>query len=815
MADFNKNYPMTKKETIADGLLPPPNRGQLPFRHIPARSFDPETKVFLLQSEAGEPRLGVVFQGSPMTGANEQTMNRLKSVLTMSMPTGTFVQFGLLSEPDISAYVAAYQHNKVHAQRILKRLTTRHAEYMTQGVQEPLKGMGDIHLCRQRIIVSLSIPCEELPTAKEIKTISELSEKLLEGLSSVGMWLTKMNEAEYLALLRRFFHLYDRDDLHVDDFAPLREQIFAPGDAVDFGIDEIKFNDGEYFAKTLSIKNFPKTASIGFMNMLAGDPMGSSNQITEPYWLSSTIHYPDQDKKITSIRAKHAWITNQQFGGMARFIPALGYKKAGIDTLVREMDGGGGQLCEFNFTMTIFSRSMERLNGLASSYRAWAATFGFEMREDRRILKALFYSCMPLCTTVIGIQNLFRFHTLAISHAIHLLPIIGNWEGTGRGATSLLPNRRGTLASFDVYDSSTNYNVILAAETGAGKSFAAQHFLSDYMAAGARVWVIDQGRSYEKLCRAAGGQFIEFSEHSELCLNPFTNIENIDEEMDLLKAMFAKMAAPEDGLDDFQMGVLEQKISAAYNKAGTKTDADAVIKQFLEDPDSRIQDIGRQLYPYSRSGTYGRWFNGVNNVDMSNNFIVMELKELENKKSLQQVVLIQLFSIIGHAMYHTHGRKKILLVDEAWALLDDPIMSKAIATAYRTVRKHEGSAWLVTQNIADIYASPNGHSIVNSSAWQIIMQQKSESIDHAIASNHMHMDVYQMQMLKSVHTSPGRYAEMMIRNGDNWGVVKLVADRFTQIMYSTKGWERDLVFERMNAGDDVVEVIEQYVAEGR
>jgi conjugal transfer ATP-binding protein TraC len=771
-----------------------------------------DSKVFFLQSESDESRLGVCFHGRPLTGADEGTMDRLKSVLTMTMPAGTFIQFGLFSEPDVSSHAGDYLAAKSETTKLLKRMSTKRAEFLSDGVETPINGMNDIHLCRQRIVVSLSIPCETIPTQRELKTASELSDKLREGLTSVGLWLSQMDERQYVALLRRFFHLYDKDDFVTDEFASLREQVFSPSDSVKFGTDTISFNDGEYHAKMMSIKHFPKVASIGLMNMLVGDPMGSNNQVGNPFWLSATIFYPDQDKKVTKVRAKHAWISNQQ----ARLIPMLGYKKAGIDKLTYEMDNGGGMLCEVNFTMTLFSRHIKELNGLASSFRAWASSFGFDMREDRRILKPLFYSLLPLGATKNGIENLFRFHTLAMSHAIHLLPLIGNWDGSGAGASSIFNLRRGTLALFDPYDSPTNQNGIIIAEPGAGKSYLAQQLLCDWMAGGARAWVIDQGRSFEKLCRALGGQFIEFSESSDLCLNPFTHILDIDEEMDLLKAMFAKMAAPEHGLDDFRMAALEGKIKAAYSTAGTKADVELVMQQCLHDPDQRIKDIGTQLYPFSRQGSFGRWFNGVNNVDMSNDLVVLELKELASKKTLQQVVLIQLFSTIGHQMYLTHnGRKKAFLLDEAWAILDDPVMGKAVEAMYRTVRKEKGSAWLVTQNIADLYDSPNGRAIIGSSAWQIVMMQKSDSIDAAIRSGHLSMDVYQMQMLKSINTSPGRYAEMMIRNGDNWGVVKLVTDRFSQILFSTKGWERDLVFERMNAGEDVVEIIDEYVLEGR
>ena len=791
-----------------------PERAGLPYKHIPARSFDPESGAFLLQFDSGENRLGVCFEAQPITGADESTVSRLKSVLTTRMPNDTFIQFGLFSEPDVSLLSGHYLSKKINADGILAEVAQKHVEMLTRGVEEPLGGMNNTCLNRQKVIINISIPCALTPSADEIRLVSDLAAKLKEGLGSAGLNLRRMEESSYLALLRRFFYLYDRDDFSVDEYSPIREQVFAPATSVDFTkSDEINFDEGKYYAKMLSVKRYPKTAGIGLMNMLIGDPMGSQNQLTDPFWMSATIYYPDQDKKQSAVRAKYAWLTNQAIGPVARFIPMLGYKKRGMDTLIHEIDGDAGMLCELNFTMTLFSRSRERLSGLTASWRAWASSFGFEMREDRRILMPLFYTVLPFGQSVLGIKNLYRFSTMCVSHVIHHLPILGNWLGSGTGGMGLYIGRRGQLALFDPYDSPTNYNGFIVAEAGAGKSFVAQKLICDMRANGGRVWSIDQGRSQEKLCRVLGGQFIEFSEDSDICLNPFTHVVDIKEDMDMLKAVITKMAAPVDGLDDFRQAAIEAKILAAFSVAGHDSDITLVAEQCLNDKDMRIRDIGTQLYPFTRQGSFGRWFNGKNNVDLTNDYVVLELQELHSKKVLQQVVLLLLFGSISHEMYLTHGRKKLLLVDEAWSLLDDPIMGKAIEAAYRKVRKHDGAAWIITQSIADLYDSSVGRAIISSSAWQIILQQKSDSIEHALKSGNLKLDPYTLNMMKSIHTIPGSYSEMMIRSGDSWGIVRLVVDRFSQVLFSTKGWERDDVLERIHAGEDPVDVINNLIAE--
>ncbi|MBL4955131.1 hypothetical protein JK635_23560, partial [Neobacillus sp. YIM B02564] len=118
------------------------------------------------------------------------------------------------------------------------------------------------------------------------------------------------------------------------------------------------------------------------------------------------------------------------------------------------------------------------------------------MREDKRILEPLFYNLLPLNTTREGVKNLYRFHTMAISHAVQFLPIFGEWTGTGTSGAMMLMSRRGQPVLFDLFDSQTNFNAVVFAESGAGKSFFTQQLVTDYLAEGAKIWVIDTGRSY-------------------------------------------------------------------------------------------------------------------------------------------------------------------------------------------------------------------------------------------------------------------------------------------------------------------------------
>jgi len=793
------------------------NRDTVPWNNLTVRAYDEDNHIFYSATNNGEYSIGSCFVGAPIIGADDSTTDKLRSALGMPLPPGSFVQIGKLNAPDVDAFFDCYLSGKERAEpEFLGRFVRQRREFLANGINEPLVGRSGVLLNSERLIVTIKIPCRACPDDVAFREAKEYADRLSESLKASGIELEMLDTEGYLRLMRLFFHLYDQPYSQYDESKPIRDQVFYPGDAVKYERDQIKFNDGKCFARLMSVKLFPKQSSLAIMNHMIGDPQGLSNQITDPYYMALTLHYPDQVQKAGAVKRDFAWLNHQVFGPTAHLIPILGYKKAGFDTLIHEMEGRGAVLCEANLTLALFSRDELRLKKLTAGLQAYYNALGFELREDRRILRPLFNNILPLNTSREGVKNLFRFHTMAVSHAVNFIPLIGEWRGTGASGASIFLTRRGQPALFDFYDSPTGFNAILFAETGAGKSFVTNRFVADYLAEGAKVWVMDSGRSYQKLNRAVEGEFIEFSEDSDLCLNPFTHVVDIDEDMDIIKAILAKMAAPEAGLDDYRMAVMEEAVKATWIRYAHHSSVTAVAEWCLSQSDQRIQDIGKQLFPFTRHGSHGHWFDGANNLELHKDFVVLELKELESKKTLQRVVMLQLMSRIADEMFQTFGgnpgRKKLLIIDEGWQQLDDPVVAKALEAFYRKVRKAKGCVVVVTQGVGDFFNSPNGQAIYDNSAWQIILAQKSEAVDAAVKAGRFAMEPYGVQMLKTVHTSPGKYSEMMIkRTESNWGIVRLVEHRFAQVLFSTKDEERDDILAAIRRGDDVEEAINNFI----
>ena len=136
----------------------------------------------------------------------------------------------------------------------------------------------------------------------------------------------------------------------------------------------------------------------------------------------------------------------------------------------------------------------------------------------------------------------------------------------------------------------------------------------------------------------------------------------------------------------------------------------------LESADGRVSDIGVQLFPFTTRRAHGKYF-AQNNIDFKNQFTVLELDELQGRKHLRQVILLQLIYQIQQAVFlGDRSVRKVLLIDEAWDLLKDGEVATFMEHAYRKFRKANASAIIATQSINDLYQNSVGQAIAENSA---------------------------------------------------------------------------------------------------
>ncbi|KXS30525.1 MAG: Amylase, partial [Candidatus Gallionella acididurans] len=355
----------------------------------------------------------------------------------------------------------------------------------------------------------------------------------------------------------------------------------------------------------------------------------------------------------------------------------------------------------------------------------------------------------------------------------------------------------------DLFDNTGgNYNFAVAALSGSGKSVFVNEMAYRYRSAGSKVWIIDVGRSYKNLCELMDGEFIEFADERQntLCLNPFSMVVDINNDMEMLLPLLAEMASPREPLNNFCYTALASAIKQVWEIKGkncTVTDIYELLRSGKisdeSEKESQLMHMAVALEPYTKYGVYASYFEGPATIEFTKDFIVLELEELKSKRDLQAVVMQIIMYRITQEMYLDRSRRKIVIIDEAWDLMGSGSSGHFIEAGYRRARKYGGAFGTITQSVDDYYKTEATKASINNADWLFLLRQKPENIDRLGKEGKLTIDEWMKRQLSSITTDHGHYSEIFVHSPMGSGVGRLLLDPFSMMLFSTRAED----FERI------------------
>ena len=751
-----------------------------------ALAYDHEQHLFLLADTS----IGFGFICKPLIGADQSVAARVNVLLNQDWPTETLLQVSLWTSPDIEESLAVMQTRRIKQQKsTYKAMTGASIEFLRQGTSRPPEAISGARLRRSHVIVTVKLPiASPRPNETEIRRATELQLATQQSLSTIGLYPVILDADQYVRVLSTILNWSpdagwkDRVVPECDPTQLIRDQLLDYDNAVE--TDEKGVWLGNKRVKTLSAKRTPDHFYFGSAKSYLGDILSGTRGIRQNALLSLPLHYPDAESTRTRQEGVRQFITNQVNTPIARFLPVLVQRKHNFDVLF-EAYGDGDRPIRSYFGVLLFCDEHEE-SAAVSNARVYFRELGFQLLEDKYFCLPFFLNCLPFGPERSAIADLKRYRTLATRHAIPLLPLFGDWAGTGTPTLNFV-SRNGEHMAVSLFDTTGNYNLCIAAESGKGKSFLTNEIIVSYLTEGAQIWAIDVGRSYENLCEVLEGDFVKFTHGSGICMNPFEIVQNFEEEADMLAGLVSQMAAPTEKLTDFQTAGLKRILKQLWTDKAQAMSVDDIARQLCAEIDQRLKDVGEQLFPFTTKGEYGRYFNGRNNAKFASDFTVLELEELKGRKHLQQVVLLQLIYQIQQEMYlGERNRPKIVIIDEAWDLLTEGDVAKFMEHGYRRFRKYGGAAVTITQSVNDLYRNAAGRAIVENSANMYLLGQKAEVIEGMKQDRRLPLSDGGYELLKTVHTLPGAYSEIFFITEMGSGIGRLIVDPFKRILFSTK-----------------------------
>ena len=776
---------------------------------IPVESFDEETHLFTL----ADGYIGFGFVAKPLPGSDESVTQRLNVLFSFDYPKESFIQVMLMGSQDIRPTLDKIKHIRNTKDPALKESLNNRMKMLTEGSTQAISLHAPSYVREYKTVFTIKIPLEQknqLPKQHEIAAARDLRLSFEQTLKSAGFIPQMMDAEMYLRVIGQLLHWGTKANWrcpapYYDETSPVNEQLSEYDDMMQIDANGVWLGDKRL--RILSPGRLQGQMSLSDMRRMIGDPLTGNRGIHGNFFINLNIFIPENNTEKQKADKERNAINYQAFGPMLKFNPKLIFKKESSDLLFKSINDGD-RILKVSLCVGLFTDSLDQSETRLTEAQTYFSEIGWSMKEDKYITLPMLVNSLPLCADMKAVQFLQRYKRCGSRHAVEFLPIISDWSGTGTPQLSFV-SRGGQIMAMDIFDSNTNYNTCIVAASGSGKSFLTNDIITSYMSSGAKCWVIDIGRSYEKLTRAMDGDFVEFGEKSKICLNPFQIIKNYNEEADMLVGIIVSMAAMEDKLTDLQLARLRSIMKDLWDQYEGEMTVDMVAEQLLKDEDRRVMDMGHQLFAFTTSGEYGRFFNGQNNVSFNNNLTCLELEELSGRSHLQQVVLLILIYQIQQAMYlGNRDQRKILIIDEAWDLLSKGNIAKFIETGYRRFRKYNGAAITITQSLNDLYNSPSGVAIAENSANLYLLYQKPETIESIKRQNRLMIGEGGYLFLKSVHTVVGQYSEIFFVTSYGLGIGRLMVDKFTKLLYSTHPDDIKKIAERTRRGMTTAEAIE-------
>jgi len=598
------------------------------------------------------------------------------------------------------------------------------------------------------------------------------------------------------AFRKYFWFIFNPDtDMPEIDIAadvPIREQMVGFNTLLEwkpsFKHCHMKLNSREVSVNTFI--EFPKKVFIHNTNEIIGTMMRENlRQICCPFMV--TLNVINTSTKGFIYNWAERMLAQKPQGSWAYKVKA---KQKEAEQSLYKMDEERESFKYFSLHFILFSQEGYRHRDIETARSIWAKQ-GFEALNESVFPVMPYLMSIPLGmkynegtkqylrkrSRVAPVQSIAHVAPVQADPAPQVMPVM------------LFVTRRGQVAGFDLFTASdTNYNAVVFAESGAGKSFLMNYMVLCYYSVGAKIWIIDIGYSYKRLCRYLGGVYIDFKDADDLCLNPFTFIQDINEAIETLADVIGVMARPRGGLDDEEMNLIREACLAAWDKYENEATITRVQDYLARRGDPKGAVLAKLLSDYTTGGIYAHLFDGPATIDLNNSFLtVMELESLSNTPNLRNVMLLLIMNQIQEAAYLGDRRvPKLVLIDEAWQFFKGDSIGTArfIEHGFRRIRKYRGAFVVITQGLDDYTDESNviGKAILNSSAHQFILKQKPEAITRAIETKTLEIEKGLGEYMKSIHTVRGKYSEVAIRTGGStWGIMRLFVDPMSYAMFNT------------------------------
>ncbi len=522
------------------------------------------------------------------------------------------------------------------------------------------------------------------------------------------------------------------------------------------GDEKLVLPNEVYTAATLSLQDTlaPSALKVESKDFTIGDIKGRSYFIMSyprflnDNWLSPLINLDrvfdvsihisplDTGDVMKKFQRKVAEVQSQiminEEKGMVRD-PMLETAYEDLESLRNDLMQAQEKMFEVGVYITIYAKNDSDLEKVEKEIKSILESKLIQIRP------ALFQQDTAILTNLpIGKDELKVTTKLNTSPLSSTFPFVSFDLTSDKGILYGINRHNGSLILFDRF-SLENYNSIVFAKSGSGKSFTTKLEILRTLMFDTRVIVIDPEREYEALTEAVGGRYFNISLTSDHHINPFdlakpaegeTMSEVLRGNIVTLVGLFRVMLS---GLTPEEDAIVDRAITETYALKDITADSDfndidppllsdfEMVLSGLEGSESLME----RLQKYTK-GSWSGFLNQPTNVDIDQVCVSFSIRDMED--DLKPVAMFLISHYIWNAI-RKDIRKRLLVVDEAWIMMKSPDTASFLYGLAKRGRKYYLGLATITQDVNDFLQSEYGVPIITNSSIQLLLKQSPTTID--------------------------------------------------------------------------------------
>lgn len=463
---------------------------------------------------------------------------------------------------------------------------------------------------------------------------------------------------------------------------------------------EVRGPTGRRYAGMVSIKEYSAATAAGLLDAFL--------QLPFEFIITQSFLFENRQTNIESMQRQQRKLIQAEDVAVSQV--------AEISEALDMTMSGHVAFGEHHMTVLCLEDNLQALEDSVSLAISELVNVGINPVREKAFMEAAYWAQLPANLEYIGRRAMINSMNLAGFASLHNYPTGRIRNNHWGDAVTVLDTSSGTPYYFNFHLRDVGHTTIIG-PTGAGKTVLMNFLCAQAQKANCRMFYFDKDRGADIFVRALNGQYHIIEPGDNCHFNPLQlpdTMENRTFIGEWIKAMVTVNGEPFTADDQ---ALVNEAIVGNF-KLSKKDRMLRNIAPFLglEGPGS----MAGRLRMWHSDGRYAGLFdNPYDGVDFSNSSVFgFEMgKVLADKNSLVPV-LLYLFHQIQMSL---DGTPTIIVLDEAWALIDNPFFASRIKDWLKTLRKLNAMVVFATQSVEDATGSDISDTLIQQTATQIFL----------------------------------------------------------------------------------------------